>query len=139
MDKGEGSISAQPFSCVKRRPSTATDYIDVVNHAEVDSELRSLIAAIEGVVREPVGRSYHLHQLDEARLEAMVYLDPGGARIEWVHGKGDCAITGEGAAIRAVLSGERDADVLETEGRLVLYGDRDLIGAAARVFNPAMF
>ena len=49
MDKGEGSISAQPFSCVKRRPSTATDYIDVVNHAEVDSELRSLIAAIEGV------------------------------------------------------------------------------------------
>lgn len=109
-----------------------------MNHADIDGELRSVIAAIEGVVREPVGRSYHLHQLDGVRLEAMVYLDPGGARIEWVHDKGDCAITGEGAAILAVLCGEGDPDVLETEGRLVLYGDRDLIRAAARVFKLAM-
>jgi predicted lipid carrier protein YhbT len=106
-----------------------------VNRDEIDSQLRSLIAAIEGVVREPVDRSYHLHQLDGARLEAMVHLDPAGARIEWVHGKGDCAITGDGAAILAVIRGEGDPDVLETEGRLVLYGDRELVGVAARVFN----
>jgi hypothetical protein len=108
-----------------------------MDQAEVDSELRSRIAAIEGIVREPVGCSYHIHQLDGARLEAMVYLDPAGARIEWVHGKGTCAITGEGEAILAVLRGEGVPDVLETEGRLVLYGDPDLIGAVARVFDPA--
>jgi predicted lipid carrier protein YhbT len=102
----------------------------------VDDELRSLVARVEGVVREPVGSSYHLHQLDGANLEAMVYLDPGGARIEWVHGKGTCAISGEGAAILALLRGEQDPDALEVGGRLVLYGDRDLIGAAARVFSP---
>jgi len=106
-----------------------------MNHAEVDSELRLRIAAIEGVVREPGGRSYHVHQLDGARLEAMVYLDPGGARIEWVHGKGDCAITGEGAALLAALRGEGDPDQLEAEGRLVLYGDRDLVRAVAKVFE----
>jgi len=108
-----------------------------MNQAEVDGELRSRVAAIEGIVREPVGSSYHLHQLDGAQLEAMVYLDPTGARIEWVHGKGTCAITGEGEAILALLRGEGAPDVLETEGRLVLFGDRDLIGAFARVFDPA--
>jgi hypothetical protein len=108
-----------------------------MNQAEVDGELRSRVAAIEGIVREPVGSSYHLHQLDGAQLEAMVYLDPTGARIDWVHGKGTCAITGEGEAILALLRGEGVPDVLETEGRLVLFGDRDLIGAFARVFDPA--
>jgi predicted lipid carrier protein YhbT len=108
-----------------------------VDHADVDSELRSLVAAIEGVAGETVGCSYHLHQLDGEKLEAMVYLDPGGARIEWVHGKGDCAITGDGEAILALLRGDGDPDVLEGEGRLVLYGDRNLIASAATVFNPA--
>ena len=99
-----------------------------------DPGLRSLVAAIQGAVREPLGRSYHLHQLDGARLEAMVYLDPAGARIEWAHGRGDCAITGEGAAILAVLRGRRSADRCEADGSLVLYGDRDLIRTASNVF-----
>jgi predicted lipid carrier protein YhbT len=107
----------------------------VVNRADVDDQLRSVVAAIEGAVRQPVDSSYHVHQLDGARLEAMVYLEPAGARIVWVHGKGTCAITGEGAAILAVLRGEGDPDTLETEGRLVLYGDRELIRAAATVFK----
>jgi len=101
-----------------------------------DAELRSLIAAVEGAVREPVGRSYHLHQLDGGRLEAMVYLDPAGIRIEWVHGKGDCAITGSGAAILAVLRGNDSGDRGVAEGNLVLYGDRELIRAASTVFSP---
>ena len=71
-----------------------------------------------------------MHQLDGARLEAMVYLDRQGARIEWQHGRGDCAITGEGAAILELLRGVGEPDRLENEARLVLYGDRDLIGAA---------
>jgi hypothetical protein len=87
-------------------------------------------------VREPVGSSYHIHQLDGANLEAMVYLEPGGARIDWVHGKGTCAITGKGAAILALLRGEQDPGALEANGQLVLYGDRDLVGVAARVFSP---
>jgi predicted lipid carrier protein YhbT len=107
-----------------------------MNLAEVDSELRSRIAAIEGLVREPLGRSFHVHQLDGERLEAMVYLDRGGVRIEWQHGKGDCAITGEGAAILELLRGDGEPDRLETEARLVLYGDRHLIRAAAGVFSP---
>jgi hypothetical protein len=103
----------------------------------IDIELRSAVAAIDGIVREPVGRSLHLHQLDGARLEAMVFLDPGGARVDWVHGKGTCAITGEGAAILAVLRGNGDPSALEAEGRLALYGDRDLIGAAAAIFGSS--
>jgi predicted lipid carrier protein YhbT len=102
---------------------------------DVDTELRSTIAAVEGSVREPAGRSIHLHQLDGAKTEAMVYLDPGGVRIDWVHGKGDCAITGEGAAILSLLRGEGDPDGLEAAGRLVLYGDRDLVRAAVKVFG----
>lgn len=100
-----------------------------------DADLRSLIAAVEGSVREPVGRSFHLHQLDGARLEAMVYLDPAGVRIEWEHGKGDCAITGSGAAILAVLLGHGSAAASEAEGSLALYGDRDLIGTVSTVFS----
>jgi predicted lipid carrier protein YhbT len=107
-----------------------------VNNSPIDCELRLLVAAIEGAAREPAGRSYHLHQLDGARLEAMVYLDPSGARVEWLHGKADCAITGEGEAILAVLRGDGDPDGLEADGRLVLYGDRELIAVAGRVFNP---
>jgi predicted lipid carrier protein YhbT len=102
---------------------------------QADVELRATIAAVEGQVREPVGRSFHLHQLDGERTEAMVYLEPGGVRIEWVHGKGDCAITGEGGALLAVLHGTSDPDQLEAEGRLVLYGDRDLVRSAAKVFQ----
>jgi len=102
----------------------------------VDRKLRSLVAAAEGSVREPAGRSYHIHQLDGARLEAMVYLDPGGARVEWEHNHGDCAITGEGRAILAVLTGDGMAEVLEAVGRLALYGDRELIRAAPSVFSP---
>ena len=100
-----------------------------------DQGLRSLVSAIQGTVREPLGRSYHLHQLDGARLEAMVYLDPAGVRIEWVHGRGDCAITGEGAAILSVLRGRRSAERCEADGTRVLYGDRDLIRAASNVFR----
>jgi predicted lipid carrier protein YhbT len=66
----------------------------------------------------------------------MVYLEPGGARIDWVHGKGDCAITGEGAAMLALLQGKGDPDQLVAQGRLVLYGDRELIRAAAEIFSP---
>jgi len=101
-----------------------------------DAELHSLVAAVEGTVREPVGRSYHLHQLDGARLEAMVYLDPAGVRIEWAHGKGDCAITGSGAAILSVLRDNDAGDRGVAEGNLVLYGDRELIRAASTVFTP---
>jgi len=110
-----------------------------VSQAEIDRQLRATVAAVEGQVRQPVGRSYHLHQLDGARLEAMVHLDPAGARIEWVHGKGDCAITGEGEAILAMLRGDGDPDALEAGGRLVLYGDRGLIGAAAMTCNPSTY
>ena len=63
--------------------------------SDVDQQLRDVISSIEGRVRAPVGRSIHVHQLDGARTEAMVHLDTGGARIDWVHGKGDCAVTGE--------------------------------------------
>ena len=101
-----------------------------------DADLRSLIEAVEGTVREPVGRSYHLHQLDGARLEAMVYLEATGVRIEWAHGKGDCAVTGSGAAILSLLRGNGSTDQSEAQGSLVLYGDRDLLGAAAAVFSP---
>lgn len=99
-----------------------------------DIELRSLIEAVEGTVREPVGRSYHLHQLDGARLEAMVYLDATGVRVDWAHGKGDCAVTGSGAAILSLLKGNGSPDEIEAQGSLVLYGDRDLVGAAPAVF-----
>lgn len=102
---------------------------------DVDAALRSHIAAIEGLVREPVGRSLHIHQLDGVRTEAMVYLDPGGVRIDWVHGKGDCAITGPGHAILALLRGQGPADG-EPDAGLVLYGDRDLVGQAAAIFAP---
>jgi hypothetical protein len=100
-----------------------------------ESELRALVARIAGQVGEPVGRSLHLHQLDGERMEAMVHLDPSGARVEWVHGKGDCAITGEGAAMLALLRGEAPAEKLEAAGRLVLYGDRGLIAAAPAIFR----
>jgi hypothetical protein len=103
--------------------------------AEVDAELRSFIAAVEGQVREPVGRSFHIHQLDGTRLEAMVYLEPAGVRIEWTHGKGDCAITGEGAAILAVLHGSAPAELGPSDGGLVLYGDLELVRRAPSVFN----
>ncbi|MEA2682872.1 MAG: hypothetical protein QOK05_1200, partial [Chloroflexota bacterium] len=79
---------------------------------------------------------YHLHQLDGARMEAMVYLDSAGVRIEWVHGKGDCAITGAGAAILSVLRGDIPVGILEANGSLVVYGDRELIDEAPRVFAP---
>ena len=102
----------------------------------VDAELRAVIAAIQGIVREPIGRSFHIHQLDGVRTEAMVHLDAGGVRIEWVHGKGDCAITGGGAAITAVLRGEGSPHQLEADGSLVLYGDRELIDQAAEIFAP---
>jgi predicted lipid carrier protein YhbT len=102
---------------------------------DVDRALRETVAAIEGRVREPVGRSVHIHQLDgEARTEAMVHLDPAGVRVDWVHGHGDCAITGEGAAILDVLRGTGDPDALEREVRLVLYGDRELIRALPSIF-----
>jgi hypothetical protein len=106
-----------------------------VTQEATNVELRSLIAAVEGTVREPFGRSYHLHQLDGARLEAMVYLDPAGVRIEWAHGKGDCAITGSGAAVLSVLRRKSSDDEVEADGTLVLYGDRDLIRAASTVFS----
>ena len=102
----------------------------------VDADLRNRIAAIEGAVREPIGRSLHIHQLDGIRTEAMVHLDAGGVRIEWVHGKGDCAITGGGAAITAVLRGDGSLEQLEADGSLVLYGDRELIGQSADIFAP---
>lgn len=108
----------------------------MLKNTAIDSELRALVAGIEGAARQPAGRSYHLHQLDGARLEAMVYLDPDGARVEWLHGKADCAISGEGAAILMVLRGDGDPNALEAVGRLGLYGDRELIAIAARVFNP---
>ena len=101
-----------------------------------DAKLRSLIAAIEGTIREPVGRSYHLHQLDGARLEAMVYLEATGVRVEWTHGKGDCAVTGSGAAILSLLEGDGAPDEDEAQGSLVLYGDRDLVRVASTVFSP---
>jgi hypothetical protein len=100
-----------------------------------ESELRLLLSRVVGEVPEPAGRSFHIHQLDGERLEAMVYLDATGGRVEWVHGKGDCAITGEGDAILALLRGEADATALESSGRLVLYGDRQLIGIAASIFG----
>lgn len=106
-----------------------------MTEAATDAELRSVIATVEGTIREPLGRSYHLHQLDGARLEAMVYLDPAGVRIEWAHGKGDCAITGSGAAVLSVLRGNHSADEFEADGTLILYGDRDLIRAASTVFS----
>lgn len=65
----------------------------------------------------------------------MVALDPAGVRIEWVHGKGDCAITGSGAAILALLRGDPDADQGEANGTLVLYGDRDMVRLAPAVFG----
>jgi ubiquinone biosynthesis protein UbiJ len=104
---------------------------------DLDDELRALVSAVVGRVREPVGRSLHLHQLDGARMEAMVYLDVAGARVAWVHGKGDCAITGEGSAILAVLRDGADARALAEDGRLVLYGDLGLVAAAADIFRIA--
>ena len=103
-----------------------------------DAELRSVIAAVEGTICQPIGRSYHLHQLDGARLEAMVYLEATGVRIEWAHGKGDCAITGSGAAILSLLRGDGSADEIEAQGSLVLYGERDLVGAASAVFSQRL-
>ena len=102
---------------------------------EVDAALRSLIAGVEGQRREPVGRSFHIHQLDGARLEAMVYLEPGGLRIDWSHGKGDCAITGEGDAILSVLRGDQRVDSSAASGRPVLYGDLELVRRAPQVFS----
>ena len=102
---------------------------------EVDKELRSLVAAVEGRRLGPAGKSFHLHQLDGERLEAMVYLDPMGARVDWVHGKGDCAITGEGEAMLALLRGEGDAGLLAHQGRLTLYGDLALVQRAPEVFR----
>jgi ubiquinone biosynthesis protein UbiJ len=101
----------------------------------VDEELRQSVAGIVGRARPPFGRSVHLHQLDGARTEAMIFLDAGGARVEWVHGKGDCAITGEGAAILDVLRGRGDPDALEREGRLTLYGDRQLVRELPAIFT----
>ena len=89
-----------------------------------------------GVRRQPLGKSLHIHQLDGGRLEAMVHLDPEGARVTWEHGKGDCAITGEGEAILEVLMGSLDAEAAAAAGRLVLYGDLELVRAAPRVFRP---
>ena len=126
--------SAELESRVSRR-LRAVEKPGIVTQAATDAELRSVIATVEGTIREPLGRSYHLHQLDGARLEAVVYLDPAGVRIEWAHGKGDCAITGSGAAILSVLRGNDSADQSVAEGHLVLYGDRDLIHAASTVFS----
>jgi hypothetical protein len=103
---------------------------------EVDTALRDVIAAVVGRVREPVGRSLHVHQLDGVRTEAMIHLDAAGARVEWVHGKGDCAITGEGAAILDVARGGGEPEALELAGRLVLYGDRDLIRTLPSILAP---
>ena len=108
-----------------------------MSQPQVDAALRSLIAAIEGRVREPVGRSFHIHQLDGARLEAMVYLEPGGVRIDWTHGKGDCAITGEGQAILSALRGDLPVDSSAADGSLVLYGDLELVRRARAVFVAA--
>jgi len=102
----------------------------------VDIQLRSLLLSIRSKGRDPVGRTYHLHQLDDARLEAMVDLHRNGVRIEWAHGHGDCAITGAGHALLAVLLGQRSAEECEGAGDLVLYGDRDLIRRAPEVFTP---
>ena len=109
------------------RPGVTSDSVDV--------ELHALIADIEGSSRQPHGRSLHIHQLDGRRLEAMVYLEPEGARVEWTHGKGDCAVTGPGAAILALLRGEVTEGEPGGEG-LVLYGDRMLIDVAPSIFNP---
>jgi Homeodomain-like domain len=102
----------------------------------VDVKLRSLLLSIRSKHREPLGRTYHLHQLDGAQLEAMVELHRNGVYIQWAHGHGDCAITGAGHALLAVLMGERSADDCEAAGDLVLYGDRDLIQRAPDVFTP---
>jgi len=102
----------------------------------VDVQLRSVLLSVRSKHREPVGRTYHLHQLDDARLEAMVDLHRNGVNIEWAHGHGDCAITGAGHALLAVLLGERSAEECEAAGDLVLYGDRDLIRRAPEVFTP---
>jgi predicted lipid carrier protein YhbT len=103
--------------------------------AGVDQELRSLVAGIACRAPRLAGRSLHLHQLDGARMEAMVYLEAAGARVEWVHGRGDCAITGEGAAMLAMLRGEADPDAMAASGRLVLYGDPELIRMAPALFE----
>lgn len=102
---------------------------------DTDRELRSQIQAVEGRPREPFGRTFHIHQLDGARLEAMVSLDPAGVRIEWVHGKGDCAITGSGASILSLLRGGIGADEGVADGTLVLYGDGDLVRMAPAIFS----
>lgn len=101
---------------------------------DVDTELRAAIAAVEGRQGGLTGHSVHLHQLDGVRTEAMVYFDAAGARVDWVHGKGDCAVTGEGSAILEVLLGTGDADALERDGHLVLYGDRGLVRALPEAF-----
>ncbi len=93
-----------------------------------------MIAAIEGRARAPIGRTLHIHQLDGLRTEAMVYLEVAGARVVWKHGKGDCAITGAGAAILALLNGEQEAARLEAEGGLILYGDRELVERTPSIF-----
>jgi len=104
---------------------------------DIDTTLRATIAAVEGRVREPVGRSLHIHQLDGARTEAMVYLESTGARVEWVHGKGDCAVTGAGASILALLRGHPGPAEFEADGSLILYGDRDLVDRAPAIFAAA--
>jgi hypothetical protein len=107
-----------------------------MNPEAIDFELRALIGAVAGARREPVGRSFHVHQLDGARLEAMIHLEAAGVRIDWVHGKGDCAITGEGAAILGVLRGDGPTTQHVADGSLVLYGDLELVAAAPSVFAP---
>jgi hypothetical protein len=102
----------------------------------VDVQLRSLLVSLSGKHREPEGRTYHLHQLDGARLEAMVELHRHGVRIQWAHGHGDCAITGAGQALLDLLLGRRSAQACEASGELTLYGDRDLIERAPEVFTP---
>lgn len=101
----------------------------------MEGELRALIAAVEGQVREPTGRSFHIHQLDGDRLEAMVYLEPAGVRIDWLHGRGDCAITGAGGTIMALLRGTVAVDSEAVRRDLVLYGDLDLVRRAPEVFS----
>jgi hypothetical protein len=107
-----------------------------VSTDNVDVELRTLVGSIQGRIVAPIRRSFHLHQLDGARMEAMVYLEPDGARVDWVHGKGDCALTGEGLAMLEVLTGRVAPEAMAAAGRLSLYGDDALIRRAAEVFRP---
>ena len=103
----------------------------------VDTQLRALVAQLAGQARNPVGSSFHLHQLDGARMEAMVHLEAAGVRVEWVHGRGTCAITGEGRAILSLLRGTSDIGTEEARGAVTLYGDRELARRAALVFGPS--